>query len=483
MLERDTTKPSPQIRRRSFLQLAVSSFAQTAVPANAASISLQAQPLMASVAMPVLGIEEATRLSSLFLNVIKKTDRDYFKNHAPSKNTCSDYTYHHELMRRLGSSFTLYSCYSPQHIVSAQNSTIWSAKVDAHVKGREDWNAQGVAFDDDPDMRSFPNNVVTHQGLIKELLNVIDQILDIDEKERSQPRRINQHDWPYFGKYYPYLLDAVFYKTCLHKFPDMQASYIDSLTSRQKIEMILECSFIPANPFPAHLHYDWFVVPDAIASFQVGMTELFERDMKHQQEHYGEVSSSTRDCFSWLKDHGIDDTYNVPRHLQETDKYFSIEGYYQRRDVLRTELDIFFTKRSIRKRLGIRTSHSHHPGMVPPWDVPDEPSSGLTKISRGQKAGEVSHQDDTPMPSVTNLRGVAAVRSTFLGGGGRMLNILRTFFSAEAVPKILEDVALETVTLQLEHSSPDNLCDQMPQPDEQEKEVVTVQRQSPILSP
>lgn len=289
-----------------------------------------------------------------------------------------------DLSTRLSNLFYLYAFLNDRQVRQLQDTKSWPCNQDHEWSG-ERYNA---TYKVDEDL--YENGYITAAGILKAQLGAINDLLDMHELQmRSQlPLGFCHHgDLP--------ALDMVL-SLCVYSHAQSsdlskkQIEAIKGLTSRQKIELILEFSCNPYRSAKVFSRWHWFNVPDSIP-----FTDMFKKGMNILPEE---------------------------RMMERYPDSFSVEEYRQRRDLFKCELDAFFIRRAVNKRLEMKSAV--------------QPVSSIRPVTQ-----------TISTPPAALARGVAAVRGAFSKAGEGLTDIvhgvLRAVNQNDAVPETPPVQALE----------------------------------------
>lgn len=378
----------PDPTRRRLLQFSAGASAQVFLP----GVPLSPVSIATELATPIASVVAVSENAAMFMAMALL--RATYKLCPPDKllNARTSYTLddsEEEIrfrltkvefnINRLNQFFSFYTIFGNEALCAAQKTQGWKTvnrfhheKLDSHSEIKKSTRGydQGLFKESD---------IVTEETLLKIIFDLMGQVLDDDQ---WNPYKID-------AKHYCYDRSAILsnkldYMLFNHLATNEEyierygifESQIASLTERQKIEILLETSKFS---FGSYLHdikaqnIGWFDVPDFFAN------RLAERA-----------------CESPM----------VEEYTREFPDLFSAEEYFERRDRFVTEMDLFFARREMKKRLEMKQAHAEQKGAEPP---------------------------------VPLLRGVAAVRGTFSKLGGHVSGFLRTAFT-EKTKDIIDPV-------------------------------------------
>lgn len=298
-------------------------------------------------------------------------------------------------MWRIEDVFSFYTIFGESSLLVAQKTQGWAIELMNGVNHRKKAYQDPKAISEIkkyPDSYTeytynqefFKDDVVTEKSLLRGIFDLIEKILDHDQwcRDTNNPEQCAYGRSKILKSDLDYELRSKLARSVYYSKEDSVLDYDDldtkiaALTDRQKIEILLETSRFDFGAYSTILkskNAGWFDVSDYFA------------------RRIAEESS------------GIS---RVEEYAREFPDLFSAQEYFERRDRFVTEMDLFFARREMKKRLEMKQAHAEQKGAEPP---------------------------------VPLLRGVAAVRGTFSKLGGHVSGFLRTAFT-EKTKDIIDPV-------------------------------------------
>lgn len=368
------TNFTPEITRRGILQLAAGAVFRSALPPVTAASSIMAVSAEATVAqslvpLSVLHLHNMSAAIKYSMWDLKgKAEIQKAKSH-PEHYTehlyLFDMSVHAE--DRLRGLFTFYVLYDDEQIRSFQKTDRWLGTVAQAKKEMNDsysysrpYRKENVILDE-----SFASGQeFTSQTVLKSIVELLDKILTTDDKQRQGLFPI-QRVTSYYGET---LLDVLLERSSIHAPYFSQPKKMQELTTRQKVEQLLDFSHdrisIPFDVLDLGYRFGWFYLADD----QRKSDKTLESELCRM---YGDS--------------------------------FSVEKYRQRKDAFVHELDSLFARRSMRKRFEMKTD-----------------ARGLASISRP----DPSAAQALPIQSTVLTRGIDAIKRVFSYAGKHAANDL-----------------------------------------------------------
>ncbi len=384
-------KDKPDLGRRRFLQFTASAAVQSTLP----PLPLSTGPALRAAGPAIVATVSENYATFMAMSFSRATWKKFSTSTDGSPTKHEDQVMAHRL-RRLSELFSFYTLHNERQILSAQSTQAWKRELINQVQYEKKLKAESpdVYFDYGHDLTVFSEDVVTQKKILQALLGIIGEILDAAE---AHPHKYSQHvyddlDGSYRGEMHMSDLDCAVYGIANNYFSDFKPSTLVGLSARQKIELVLEFSrdnfFM--NPIPRHAgsRHQWFDVPSSFPPMKLLEGEALEQGM------FGHILDLYREKVAAFK--------TLPEQFQSLyEEHFSIEEYFQRRDLFVSELDLFFAGRKMKQRVQMKQAYSQAQNM----QTADHIFSVAKSIPE--------------FPSASLLRCAAALRNAFSNAHGK----------------------------------------------------------------